>query len=132
MVALLPPETIGAERHARAVNWLVGKSGEESDPLFRWRDLVVTGRLPKGPQPGGWPWFSGTAAWVTPTCLSILALKKCYWRKPSPVLRERIDKAQMFLLAHRCADGGWNHGSAKALGYDSDSYRRRPGKRCWL
>jgi hypothetical protein len=128
LVALLPPETIGSERHARAVNWLVGKSGMESDPLFRWRDLVVTGSLPPRKEPVGWPWISGTVAWVTPTCLSILALKKCYWRKPSAILRERIDRAQMFLLTHRCADGGWNHGSSKALGYDADSYPETTGQ----
>src|SRR5450755_816715 len=30
LVALLPPETIGVERHARAVNWLLEQTGKES------------------------------------------------------------------------------------------------------
>ncbi len=128
LAALLPPEAIGAQRHARAVAWLLGQKGSESSPVFRWRDLILNGKLPEGPELSGWPWFPGSAAWVTPTCLGILALKKCYWRQPSTDLRERIDKAQMFLLSRRCADGGWNHGSARALGYNSDSYPETTGQ----
>ena len=128
LVALLPPETLGAARHARAVNWLLKESGMESSAIFRWRELVLNGRLPQGPDLKGWPWIPGAAAWVTPTSFGILALKKCYWRKPSTELRQRIDKAQAFLLSRRCADGGWNHGSARALGYNSDSYPETTGQ----
>jgi hypothetical protein len=128
LVALLPPETIGAARHARAVKWLLGVSGMESSPLLRLSVFLRDGKLPDAPDLNGWPWFPGTAAWVTPTCLGVLALKKCYWRQPSTDLRERIDQAQTFLLARRCADGGWNHGSARALGYNSDSYPETTGQ----
>lgn len=128
MVALLPPETIGAERHARAVEWLAGQSGMESSWVFRLTSFLRDGKLPGEPDLSGWPWFPGTAAWVTPTCLGILALKKCHARRPSAELRKRIDKAQAFLLSRRCADGGWNHGSARALGYDVGSYPETTGQ----
>jgi hypothetical protein len=128
LVALLPPETIGAARHARAVEWLLGQSGMESSPLFRVSVFLRDGKLPDGPDLSGWPWFPGTAAWVSPTCLGILALQKCYWRRPSADLRERIDSARTFLLDRRCADGGWNHGSARSLGYNSDSYPETTGQ----
>jgi hypothetical protein len=128
LVALLPPETIGDRRHARAVEWLLGQSGMESSPVFRLSKFLRDGKLPGGPDLSGWPWFPGTAAWVTPTCLGILALKKCYWRRPSTDLRERIDQARAFLLSRRCADGGWNHGSARALGYNLDSYPETTGQ----
>ena len=128
LVALLPPEILGAERHARGVEWLLGESGKESSLLYRLGAFLRDGKLPAGPIPSGWPWFPGTTAWVTPTCLGILALKKCYWRRPSTDLRERIDQAQAFLLAHRCADGGWNHGAARTLGYNVDSYPETTGQ----
>jgi hypothetical protein len=127
LVALLPPEAIGGAKHARAVDWLRRQSGMESSPVLRLSRFLRDGKLPDE-DPSGWPWFPGTAAWVTPTCLGILALKKCYWRQPATELRERIDQAQSFLLSRQCADGGWNHGSARALGYNSDSYPETTGQ----
>ncbi|MGA3043519.1 MAG: prenyltransferase/squalene oxidase repeat-containing protein [Bryobacteraceae bacterium] len=128
LAALLPPETIGAARHARAVKWLLGEGGMESSPIYRLGAFLRNGKLPDGADLDGWPWFPGTAAWVTPTCMGVLALKKCYSQRPSAALRERIDQAQAFLLSRRCADGGWNHGSARALGYNTDSYPESTGQ----
>jgi prenyltransferase/squalene oxidase-like repeat protein len=128
LVALLPPETIGAARHARAVEWLVGERGMESSPILHLSEFLRHGTLPEGPDLSGWPWFPGSAAWVTPTCLGILALKKRYWRQPSSELRERIGAAQAFLLSRRCADGGWNHGSQRSRGYDSGAYPETTGQ----
>lgn len=127
LVTLLPPVLAGAERHARAAAWLAAQTGMDNTPFFRVREFLLKGKLP-GDLECGWPWFPGTAAWVTPTCLAILGLRKCYWRRPSPGLRERIEAAQQFLLARRCADGGWNHGSARALGFNSDSYPETTGQ----
>jgi hypothetical protein len=128
LVALLPPELIGQEQYARAIRWLLRQSGLESTPAFHVREFLRRGDLPERPEKSGWPWFPGTAAWVSPTCLGILALRKCYWRRPSAVLRERVEKAQNYLLSRRCADGGWNHGSANALGYDLFSYPETTGQ----
>jgi hypothetical protein len=128
LAALLPPETIGAKRHARIMEWLMGQSGRESSLIYRLGALLRDGALPAGTDQSGWPWFPGTASWVTPTCLAILALKKCYWRRPSTELRERIGEAQAFLFSRRCADGGWNHGSSRTLGYDVGAYPETTGQ----
>lgn len=128
LVALLPPETIGAESHARALAWLLRQSGMETSPFLRLGNFIRDGKLAGPPALSGWPWFPGTAAWVTPTCLAILALKQDYRRRPTNGLRERIANAQAFLLSRRCADGGWNHGSARSLGYNSDSYPETTGQ----
>ena len=96
--------------------------------MLRLANLLRDGKLQPDTGVTGWSWFPGTAAWVTPTCLGTLALKKCTQRQPSGRIRERIERAQAFLLARRCSDGGWNHGSSRALGYNLDSYPETTGQ----
>lgn len=79
----------------------------------------------------GWPWYPGGTAWVCPTALSVLALQKLAKRGGAPAkrsdLKRRIDQGISYLLSRCCRDGGWNHGSTRALGYDADSYPETTG-----
>ena len=124
LVALLPPDLLGPQRYRRAIHWILEQTSEDSTLWYRIRQRLLGGA---GEQYPGWPWFPGTAAWVTPTSLAILALRKFEKLGPSDAARRRIQKGQDFLLSRMCADGGWNHGSSRALGYDGESYPETTG-----
>jgi hypothetical protein len=102
----------------KAAGWLLKQSGRESAFLRRLRLRLLGVKDDTDTSLKGWPWYPDTAAWVTPTALTILALEKVHRRKPSETLADRIETGRQFLLSRMCADGGWNHGSSRALGYE--------------
>jgi len=124
LAALLPEEAIGADRMKRALGWLEGQTGRDSSWSYKfemWRNGD------KDPHPDGWPWFPGASAWVTPTSLGILAFERALRRGENRGFRRRVASGKEFLAVHACADGGWNHGSNRALGRDGDSYPETTG-----
>jgi Prenyltransferase and squalene oxidase repeat len=128
---LLPPRTQGFDR-AKAEAWTLEQTGRESGWVYRLRSWMLGADSSTGSMSfDGWPWYPGAAAWVGPTALSVLALQKLVKRGGGPAsssdLNKRIDQGLNYLLARRCRDGGWNHGSTRALGYDSDSYPETTG-----
>jgi hypothetical protein len=127
LVALIPPEQLGERAHTRAIEWLTETAGQESSRTYRLRMwLLGMPQLPEQEFPG-WPWIPGTAAWVGPTSLAMLALEKEYARRPSQALGTRIEEGRRFLLRRMCQGGGWNHGSVRALGYESSPYPETTG-----
>jgi hypothetical protein len=136
LVLLLPAAVMralegkGVDRQ-RAEAWVLEQTGRESGWVERLRMRLLG--VPADPSQAfdGWPWYPGAAAWVTPTALTILALEKLERQRGgqngAADIRERIAQGRSFLLARRCRDGGWNHGSTRALGYDSDSYPETTG-----
>ena len=112
----------------RAAEWLLAQSGEESKFLYRLRQWMSNTK-PEAMEEGlpGWSWYPGTAAWVVPTSLTMLALQKIGRRDTDPRIHGRIEEGRRFLLAHRCDDGGWNHGSIRALGFQAVSYPETTG-----
>jgi len=127
LVALVPPERLGAAGHERAIRWLLATTGKESTAIYRLREWLLGNVRPAEDEFAGWPWFPDTAAWVTPTSFAILALRKAGKRDPRDEIRDRIQRGQEFLISRVCDDGGWNHGSTKALGYDAPSYPETTG-----
>jgi hypothetical protein len=126
LVLLLPVSMLARINTAAALKWLASKTGRESSRMQRAREALISGRVDRN-SPEGWPWFPDTAAWVAPTSISILALSKAWKRDPREELQDRIQQGRKFLAARVCADGGWNHGSSKALGYDGPSYPETTG-----
>src|SRR5260370_22206429 len=96
LVALLPAARLGRAIHARAIDWLLGTSGEESSWMYRTRMwLLGTAPLPEQEFPG-WPWIPGSAAWVGPTSLAILALENEMASQPSAAHRPPVDRGRGF------------------------------------
>ena len=84
-------------------------------------------RLPSAQAPGSVPWFPGTAGWVTPTSMSIIALSQVARVRDSSYLSTLVRESQSFLLSRRCVDGGWNHGGANIRSEDATSYPETTG-----
>jgi hypothetical protein len=101
---------------ARGVSWLVATEG------VRLTDAVSRARI-RGPYQmdsalRGWPWQRGDAAWVHPTALAILALRRAQGRlfaHPSEfILSEvegRVHDGVQYLLDRAVPSGGWNIGN---------------------
>ena len=127
LAALLPPETLGVREHRGAITWLMGTTGFESSFEHRLREWLLGNRSPRESEFAGWPWLPGAAAWVGPTSIAIVALEKENRRKPLLGIRHRIEAGRSFLLLRACVEGGWNHGSVRALGHESRPYPETTG-----
>jgi len=127
LVAWLSPDLLGESTHSRAIEWLAGTTGQESSSIYRLREWLLGHKRDPELEFPGWPWIPGTAAWVSPTAVAIMALQKEQTRHPDARLEQRIDEGRKFLLLHMCREGGWNHGSVRALGYESRPYPETTG-----
>jgi hypothetical protein len=127
LVALLPPEALGARRHTGAIEWLMGTTGHESSFEYRLREWLLGNEPQAELEFSGWPWIPGAAAWVGPTSVAILALDKENRRRPLMGIRQRIEAGRRFLILRVCNEGGWNHGSVRPLGYESKPYPETTG-----
>jgi hypothetical protein len=128
LLALLPiGDAISATSHAGAIRWLMGTVGHESTLEYRVREWLLGNAIPADQEFAGWPWVPGAAAWVGPTSIAMLALDREQRRRPSAAVGDRISTGRKFLLCRMCQGGGWNHGSARPLGYDSDPYPETTG-----
>jgi hypothetical protein len=125
VVALAGPAWLGADVYRRAIAWILSQTGADTNLLSRLQQWV-TGNAGLHADPG-WPWFPGTSAWVTPTALSMLALRRAMRAEKSAQIRARLDTGAAYLLGHVCSDGGWNHGAARALDFDARSYPETTG-----
>jgi hypothetical protein len=126
VVALLGPAVLGKDSYRRGITWIVRQTGEESSFFSRVQQFLAgDGQSYRGYD--GWAWFPGASAWVTPTALSMLALRQAAHCADAARIRVRLDSGAHYLLQHVCSDGGWNHGAARALDYDARSYPETTG-----
>ena len=109
--------------YLKGVAYLLKTAGTESE-LWR-RGLARFGLIDPGRNLSlkGWPWKQGTSSWVEPTAHTPDRSQESVRASCLlPELTERIRSGEALLLDVRCKDGGWNYGSAWALGEDQRSY----------
>jgi len=123
-LALLVREVTGlGPSEGSLLNWLLSTRNVDSEWWYRFRNFVRGVSAPGTTH--AWSWYPGTAAWVFPTAASLAALK--YPTSRPAETQGRIRLGEEYLRIRVCRDGGWNHGSSRALGYDADSYPETTG-----
>jgi hypothetical protein len=124
-LALSAPFHSSAAYHA-ALHWIVSQIKPDLGPIGKLEFWL--GSLPEAEATaGGSPWFPGTAAWVAPTCMTILALSAAGRLGNRPMLVKEITRGQQYLLSRRCSDGGWNHGGTQYRSEHAESYPETTG-----
>lgn len=104
------------------LRWLLGTTGFESYWFSRLVHRVLGRGVDRDTSNRGWPFFRDTTAWVEPTALSLIALRRAAARVQNRELRSRVEEGENLLMLLRCRDGGWNYGNSAALGVDLPSY----------
>ena len=66
----------------------------------------------------GWPWVPGTASWVAPTAMALIALERLRRRGlvRGGELQRRLRLGTEMLIDRACPGGGWNAGNAVVYG----------------
>jgi hypothetical protein len=70
------------------------------------------------PSKYGWGWVPGSASWVIPTAMALIALERSRPLNliPSNELKRRVDLGYAMLLDRMCPGGGWNAGNSVVYG----------------
>ena len=102
LLALLPSKDHHAAA-AKATQWAAKQVYTDGfSPALLLARLL---RLPPAHAPGSVAWFPGTAGWVMPTAMSILALSHASQVLNLPELSSLVAASQTYLLSRRCIDG---------------------------
>ena len=107
---------------AKGVGKLLDTEGAERSAFFRLMEFLGVGKIEADTSHRAWPWRDGNSSWIEPTVHAIVALKKAQERLQARRIRDRVQDGEAMVLSRRCADGGWNHGSARTYQIDSPSY----------
>ncbi len=121
-VLAIPNTEMNKTRRNAGLRWIVRQTSADSGFLERFRRRLIS--VPRETSaPEAWPWFPGTASWVTPTAVSMLSLRGCQ----IPAAKDRVELGAQFLLRRQCVDGGWNHGGNSFRSEGAPSYPETTG-----
>lgn len=125
LASLVPGVWTGASRRDLTVDWLLRQKGRGSTFFEKFVGPLFRHRVDRPYEFNAWPFVPGTAPWLVPTAWAVLALERV--RASRPDVAGRLEAGRTFLLARNCGDGGWNHGSSRALDIDAPSYPETTG-----
>lgn len=100
-----------ASAREKAFHWLVSERGREGHWFWRWKFKTADRKVRFDPDKYGWPWASGSASWVIPTAVSVIALKQYTVCNRLEASEKRIKLGVEMLLDRVCVAGGWNSGN---------------------
>ena len=100
----------------RGLDWVVKTSGTEGRWWWRWGYRWVPKRVALDPAKYGWPWTPGTASWVIPTAMALLACQAAYPCCMPLQVERRVTLGQQMLLDRAIATGGWHAGPGQVYG----------------
>ena len=115
--ALLAFHALGAgPEEQRLKDWILGF--EDASGRFSKEEIaIVAERYRYDASIPGWSWIPRTTAWVEPTALFILALR----RAGVPATEKRIRSGVELILDRRVRSGGWNFGNPYSKSYELEA-----------
>lgn len=115
--ALLAFHALGAgPEEQRLKDWILGF--EDASARFSKDDIsVIAERHRYDASIPGWSWTPRTTAWVEPTALFILALR----RAGVPATEKRIRSGVELILDRRVRSGGWNFGNPYSKSFELEA-----------
>jgi Prenyltransferase and squalene oxidase repeat len=111
----------------KGVERLLATEGAERCLTFRVMEFFGIGKVEGDTSHPAWPWRPGTSSWIEPTVHTIVALKQVQNRVRDGRIATRVHEGEQAVLVRRCADGGWNHGSASTFNIAAPSYPESTG-----
>ena len=115
--ALLSFHALGVSEEARRLkNWILGF--EDASSRFTKEDISAIAAFNRyDASIPGWSWTPRTTAWVEPTALFIIALR----RAGVPPAEKRIKFGIDLILDRRVPSGGWNFGNPYSKSYELEA-----------
>lgn len=114
------------DRHDNALRWIIGQAKPDLNLLARI-ELRLEGMPPSETVMGGSPWYPGTASWIAPTALSVLAGTDALRWQPSTPTQHHIERGQDYIISRQCPGGGWNHGGSQFRSPEAKPYPEMTG-----
>ena len=115
--ALLAFRALGAgPEEQRLKDWILGF--EDASGRFSKEDVAILAEQNRyDASIPGWSWTPRTTAWVEPTALFIVALR----RAGVPATEKRVQSGIKLILDRRVRSGGWNFGNPYSKSYELEA-----------